>query len=329
MMKPELRSSVRRNICMAIASISLTPAIAFPQAVPLPKVVKIIVPFSAGAANDLFARVLAPRIGSKFNNSVVVDNRPGASGSIGAEAVARAAPDGATFLLTSVSYATNAAIQKKLPFDPNTAFVPIAMVARGPMLVVVGGKSRFKTLEQLLNESKGANTSVTYGSAGTGSIAHMSAELLNAMAGTSARHVPYKGVSNAVIDLLGGRIDFVVTTVASVSAQIQTGALRALAVTTPRRSTVTGDLVPVAAAVPGYTVEAWWGVFAPAKTPDAIVQALNAEILAAGQSPEVREIYEREGAEAGTMTSGEFAAFLRQELVKWRQLANTRKIDAE
>lgn len=330
-MKINLTSLKRRSLCLAGGTVALMviPLMCVAQSNPLPKTIKIVVPFSAGAANDSFARTLGKRIATKFGVTVVIENKPGAGGSIGAEAVARAPADGATLLLSSVTFVTNAAVQKKLPFDPIQAFTPVAMVAKGPMLVVVNGKSRFRSMEDLLRESKGLDTGVSYGSAGPGSIAHLSSELLNAMAKTSARHIPYKGVANAVTDLMGGQIDFVVTTVASAKAGIDAGSLRALGVSTLTKSKLTGDIPPVAVAVPGYTVEAWWGVFAPAGTPDAIVQALNAEIRAAGLDPEIRDLYTREGAEAGVMSSQEFAQFVRNEIVRWRKLAEARKIELD
>ena len=328
-MDPNLDNERRRMVCKAVAALTLAPAAAWAQQRLLPPMVKMIVPFSPGAANDLFARALAKRISTRLNTNVIVDNRPGGGGSIGTLEAARSAPDGATTLLTSVSFATDAAIKKKLPYDPIRSFTPVAMVARGPMLVVVNGRSRFKTLDQLVAEGKAPNASVTYGSAGPGSIAHMSTELLNTLARTSLRHVPYRGVANAVTDLLGGQIDMLITTVASVRGHIQSGALRGLATTSARRSRLADNLAPVSETVPGYAVEAWWGVFAPAKTADATVQALNAEIVLAGKSSEFRELYEREGTEAGAMSSAEFAAFVQEELGRWRRLADTRKIEVD
>jgi tripartite-type tricarboxylate transporter receptor subunit TctC len=294
-----------------------------------PKIIRIVVPFSPGAANDTFARALGKELTQSLGSTIVVENRPGAGGSIGAELVARAAPDGATILLTSVTYATNAALQKNVSFDPTGSLAPVAMVAHGPMLIAVNGNSPYKTLTELLAASRGSATTVTYGSAGIGSIAHMSSELLNAMAKTDARHIPYKGVSNAVADLLGGRIDFLVTTIASVRGQIQTGTLRALAVTSLEKSPLAPNIPPVAQDIPGYSVEAWWGIFAPAGMSAVQMDALNGAIRKANGSPELQRLYAAEGAEGGTLTRAAFADYVRADIKKWRDLASGRHIDLD
>lgn len=295
----------------------------------LPKTVKIVVPFSAGGSNDLFARAIGQRIASKFNVTVVVDNKPGAGGSIGSDMVARAEPDGGTLLLTSVSFSTNAAVQPKLPYDALKSFAPVALVSRGPMLLVVSSQTPYKTTAQLLAAAKESRGKLNYGSAGIGSVGQMGSELLNSMAGTQVQHVPYKGISNAVSDMIGGNVEMMVTTAASVNGPLKAGSIRPIAVTSAQRSKFAPDLPTVAESLPGYAVEAWWGVFAPAKTPKALVDKLNAEIRAAGQTEELRELYARESTEAGTMTADQFAGFVAAEVGKWSKLAKDRNITAE
>lgn len=326
----ERRDAIRRLAALAFAAAAALGALpAAAQGDELPKVVKIVVPFSPGGSNDVFARALARRLTTKLGISVVVENKPGAGGIIGADAVARAEPDGATLLLSSVTFSTSAAVQAKLPYDPLRSFAPVALVSSGPMLLTVANHTPWKTVDQYLAAARAPDAKISYASAGLGSIGQMGAELLNAATGTHALHVPYKGISNAVTDMVGGNIDMMVTTAASVSGPLQSGQIRPIAVTSLKRSRFAPGLPAVAETVPGFQVEAWWGVFAPAKTPKAIVDKFNAEIRAAGQTDEMRELYARESTEPGTLTAEQFAAFLSAEVTKWRKLAKERNIRAD
>jgi tripartite-type tricarboxylate transporter receptor subunit TctC len=311
--------------CAALLAVAPTHA----QPATLPKVVKIVVPFSPGGSNDLFARALGQKLATKLDITVIVDNKPGAGGSIGADAVARAEPDGATLLLTSVSFATNAAVQPKLPYDPIKSFAPVALVARGPMLLTVGNGTPFKTPAQYIDAAKDPKSRINYGSAGVGSIGQMGSELFNAMAGTHAQHVPYKGISNAVSDMIGGNLEVMITTAASVNGPLKAGSIRPIAVTSPQRSKFAPGLPAVAETLPGFSVESWWGLFAPAKTPKALVDRLNAEVRAVGETAELRELYARESTEPSPMTAEQFGSFLGEEVTKWRKLAKDRNITAE
>lgn len=295
----------------------------------LPKVVKIVVPFSPGGSNDVFARALGQRLATRLGVSVIVENKPGAAGAIGADAVARAEPDGGTLMLTSSTFSTNAAVQPKLPYDPLRSFAPVALLSRGPMLLTVGNHTPWRSTEQYLAAAKDPRSKISYASAGLGSIGQMGSELLNAMSGTHAMHVPYKGISNAVTDMIGGNIEMMITTAASVSGPLKAGQIRPIAVTSPERSRFAPGLPAIAEKVPGYSLEVWWGVFAPARTPKALVDRLNAEIRAIGQTDEMRELYARESTEAGTLTADQFAVFVGNEVAKWRKLAKERNITAE
>ena len=292
----------------------------------LPKTVKIIVPFSPGGSNDLFARAIGQRLARKFDVTVIVDNKPGAGGAIGSEMVARADPDGSTLLVTSVSFATNAAVQKNLSYDPLKSFAPVALLARGPMLLTVASTTPYKTPAQYLAAARDPKSRINYGSAGIGSIGHMGGEMLNAMAGTQSLHVPYKGISNAVSDLIGGNLQMMVTTAASVSGPLKAGSIRPIAVTSLTRSKFAPDLPPIADVVPGFSLEVWWAVLAPAKTPKVIIEMLNAEIRASGETPEMRELYARESTEPGQLTPAEAGIFLADEIAKWRRVAKDRNI---
>ncbi|RLK39130.1 tripartite tricarboxylate transporter substrate-binding protein [Cupriavidus plantarum] len=292
----------------------------------LPKTIRIVVPFSPGGSNDLFARALAQGLAGRTGSSVVVENRPGAGGAIGAQAVATGEPDGSTLLLNSLSFSTNAAIQPKLPYDPIKSFEPVAMLNRGPMLLVTAANTPYKSVKDVVEAFQGKNKSINFGSAGPGSSGHLGGELLNALGQGRAVHVPYKGVSNAVVDMVGGNVQVMITTAASVAGPLKSGQVRAIAVTSAERSRFAPGLPTVAETLPGFVVEAWWGVFAPAKTPQPVVERLNQEIRAVAETPAMRELFSRESTEPSNMTAPQFASYVQTEVGKWRTLVSTRHV---
>lgn len=292
----------------------------------LPHQITIVVPFSPGGSNDVFARALGQKISTKLGLTIIVDNRPGAGGVIGSGLVARAEPDGSTLLLSSASFATNAAVQSKLPYDPIKSFAPVALVSRGPMLLTVARDTPFRSTADYLAAARKPGNPLNYGSAGVGSIGQMGSELLHAMTGTHVVHLPYKGIANAATDMAGGNLQMLITTPASVSGPLKQGTIRPLAVTSEKRSPLIPDLPSISETVPGYSVDVWWGVFAPAGTPKAIVDRLNAEIREAGHTPELKTLYAAEGTEAGDLDAAEFAGFVTEEVAKWARLARERNI---
>ncbi|WP_197424937.1 tripartite tricarboxylate transporter substrate-binding protein [Bordetella sp. N] len=294
----------------------------------LPDLTKIVVPFSPGASNDVFGRALAAKLAKKLGGNFIVENRPGAGGAIGASEVARAAPDGSTLLFSSVSFVTNAATEQKLPYDAVKSFQPVAVAARGAMLLVVGNETPYTSAAQLIADAKKQSGKLTYGSAGVGSIGQMSAELLNAEAGSNMVHVPYKGITNAVTDMIGGRLHAMITTPASVSGPLDAKKIRPLAVTSLQRSPFYPDLPTVAETVPGYSVDVWWGVYAPAGTPKPLVDKLNAAIREVSAEPEMRALFAREATEPSDMDTAQTTAYVNGELLKWRKLAADRHIVA-
>lgn len=321
-----LNSHFRTIIVALAAGLSVAPALA--QETPLPKLIKIIVPFSPGASNDLFGRALAQRMSARLGTTVIVENRPGAGGAIGAEAVARGEPDGSILLFSSNSFTTNAAITSKLPYDMTKSFVPVSMIARTSMIVVVNANSPYKTLTQAIEAMRDPKLKLNYGSAGVGSLAHIATELFHSQAGTTALHVPYKGVSNAITDMMGDNIQIMISTVASVGEQIKAGKLRALAVTSLDRSKTMPEVPSVAEYVPGYTAEAWWGVFAPGGTPKPIVDRLNLVIRTITEQPDMRKLFAQESAEPVPMTPAEFNAYYIGEISKWKMVARERKLSS-
>ena len=298
----------------------------YAQEVTIPKLIKIVVPFSPGGSNDIFARALGQRLAVKLGVMVIVDNRPGAGGTIGALAVANAEPDGSTLLLNSVSFSTNAAIQAKLPYDPIKSFEAVAMLNRGPMLLVTGANLPYKSVDDVLRAIRSPRNDINFGSAGLGSIGHFSGELLNAMGRGNAVHVPYKGITNAATDMMGGQLQIMIATAASVAGPLRAGNIRALAVTTANRSKFAPELPSIAEALPGFEVESWWGVFAPAKTPKPMVERLNREIRAIAETQEMRELFSRESTEPSDMSSQQFAEFVKKEVLKWRALTKDRNL---
>jgi len=306
--------------------LSTTALAATAQEPALPKTIRIVVPFSPGGSNDLFARALAQGLASRTGSSVVVENRPGAGGAIGAQAVATGDPDGSTLLLNSLSFSTNAAIQPKLPYDPIKSFEPVAMLNRGPMLLVTAASTPYKSVKDVVEAFQAKNGNINFGSAGPGSSGHLGGELLNALGQGRAVHVPYKGVSNAVVDMVGGNVQVMITTAASVAGPLKSGQVRALAVTSAERSRFAPGLPTVAETLPGFVVEAWWGVFAPAKTPQPVVERLNQEIRAVAETPAMRELFSRESTEPSAMTAPQFASYVQAEVGKWRTLVATRHV---
>jgi tripartite-type tricarboxylate transporter receptor subunit TctC len=291
----------------------------------LPSIVKIIVPFSAGGSNDVFARALAEQLTQELKTSFIVENKPGAGGSMGSAQVAKATPDGATLLLTSNSIVTNNAVLEKPAFDPVNSFKHIAILNKGPSLLIVSGKSKYKDLPSFIAAAKNGEIS-NYGSAGIGSSAHMATEMLNYGLKTDILHVPYKGISNVVVDIIGNNIDMVITTSASVSGQLKFGQLKALGVTSPEASPFFKDLKPISDYVKGYDVEAWWGVFAPAQTPQWMAEMLNKKINEISQKKQMTELFKNEGTTPANIDLEQIKNFVLAEQKKWKFIAKSRQI---
>jgi tripartite-type tricarboxylate transporter receptor subunit TctC len=296
----------------------------------LPKTITIIVPFNPGASNDTFARILAQKLGAKVGATVVVDNKPGAGGVIGSGYVARAPKDGSVLLLTSSTFTTTAAVQKKLPYDPVKGFAPVALLATAPMILTVGAQTPYKTAADLVADARANKGKISYGSAGVGSINHLSSELFDSMAKTDMMHIAYKGTATAITDMVSGQIHGMIASPSSVAGQIKSGKVRALAVTSSKPSNLVPGVPTLAESVPGYEVQIWWGVFAPAGTPTPVVDRLNSEIRTIIDTPEMRERFSQEGAEPSTtFTSEQFAKYVGAELDKWRKIAREKNITAD
>jgi tripartite-type tricarboxylate transporter receptor subunit TctC len=294
-----------------------------------PPLIRIVVPFSAGASNDVIARAIAEPLGKRLDTKVIVENKPGAAGVIGADFVAKSPRDGSVLLLTSSTFLTAAATQSRLPYDPIAAFAPVAMVGQGPLVLAVSSSTAFKSPGDLLAAARAKPGGLSYGSAGVGSVGHLATELLTQSAGIQMLHVPYKGAANAVIELAGGQIQTMLSSFSTLSPLVKAGKVRSLAVTSKAAHPAFPDLPPLGIAVPGYAIDIWVGVFAPAGTPAGLVDRLNREIVQISASSVLAPILEPEGTVPSSLSASAFAARVKEELGQWKQIATDRKIVAE
>lgn len=261
--------------------------------------IRLIVPFSAGGGTDILARDVAPRLAEALGQPVVVDNRGGAGGNIGSEAVARAEPDGYTILFGSNTLAINAALYRNLSFDPQQSFAPIGMVASAPLVLVAQPKLPVASVQELIDQAKARPGQLNWSAPGSGTPHHLASELFNRMTGTDIAHIQYKGGGPAINDLLGGHTQVSILTLASVKPFIDDGRLRALGVATPERTALMPEVPTIAqAGVPGYSAELWYGLFAPAGTPPAALSALNAALRKVLADPKVAARFAEQGYEA-------------------------------
>jgi tripartite-type tricarboxylate transporter receptor subunit TctC len=297
--------------------------------VPMPKTIRIVVPFSAGGSNDVIARAIAAQLGARLGLPVIVENKAGAAGVVGSDSVAKSPRDGSVLLLTSSTFLTSAATQKELPYDPLTAFTPVAMVGRGPMLVVVSATTPFKSPAEMIAAARAKPGVLNYGTAGVGSIAHLSTELLDDTAKIQMVHVPYKGAANAAADLAAGQIQVMISNYSTVAPLMSTGKIRAVAVTSAKPHAAFKDLPPLASVAPGFNVDIWVGVFAPAGTPQNVIDRLNQEINAIAASKELAPVLEPDGTLPDAMSPGAFATLIKGELAQWKKIAADHKIVAE
>ena len=294
------------------------------------KPISFIVTSPPGGSNDVFARAIGKKLAEAFGKPVIVENKPGATGSIGNAYVANAAPDGHTILMLSSSYTTSAAIQKNLPYDSVKSFTGVAMIGKGPLLVAVTPSLPVSTPADLIKLAKSKPGELNYATSGTGSINHVATELLGEAAGIKMTHVPYKGMGPAVGDLIAGHVQVLVASAPSMLAQVKGGKVKGIGVTTANESPIAPGLPTFAAAgAKGYDVELWWGVLAPAGTPKDIVAKLNAEINKALASTEVKEFLMREGAEPAPMTPEAFSALVASDIERWRRVAQSAGIKAD
>jgi tripartite-type tricarboxylate transporter receptor subunit TctC len=321
--------TTRRTVLLAAGALSAPFARA--QAAWPSKQIRYVVPFAPGGTTDILARLIGPPLGTALGQTIVVDNRAGAGGVVGADAVAKSAPDGHTLLGSTIStHAINPALNPKIPYDAAKDFVSVTMIGATSNAVVVPASSPFKTIGELLEHARRNPGRLSFSSAGTGTSQHMSGELLKQMARTFIVHIPYRGSGPAVQDVIAGVVDFGIDTLVATAAHIKAGTLRALAVTAAKR--VKGfETVPTIAesGVPGYDVVSWQTVHAPAGTPREVVRRVQGEIARILQQPDIRQRLDQMGLEPSGMTSEELAAFEVRERTKWARVVKDGGIKAE
>ncbi len=283
------------------------------------KPIRYVVPFAPGGTTDILARTVGDKLAVALGQPVIIENKPGAGGGVGAEFVAKSAPDGYTIMGGTIStHAINASLYKNLPYDPVKDFVPIVLIARVPNMLVVNIDVPAKSVPELIALLKASPGKYTFASSGNGTSQHLSGELFKSMSGTEMQHIPYKGSPPALQDVMGGQVTMTFDNITTAWTLAKAGKLRALAVTTATRSSVAPDVPTLAeAGLPGFEVGSWQGVFAPAGTPPDIVRRLNAEIVKILNLPDVKEKLAALGAELAPNTPEEFAAMVKAEVAKW------------
>jgi len=322
----------RRALTLTLAAAPLLALIAAPAQAQdkwPSKPITYIVPFPAGGTTDVLARLIAQKLGTVLGQTIVVDNKGGAGGSLGSEQASRAAPDGYTLLGGTISsHAINVSLYPKIGYDPVKSFTPITLIGTNPTVLVVNQASPFKTLADVIAAAK-AKKPLTSASAGSGTSQHLSLELLKSKAGIDITHIPYKGSGPAIQDVIAGQVDMMFDTTVVAGPHIESGKLRALAVTSPKRLPTMPNVPTVAETVPGYEVMSWQAIFAPAGTPKPIVDRLHSEIAKILAEADMRERIAKLGMQGADMTVDQITEFQKAEVAKWAQVIKTANIKLE
>ena len=286
------------------------------------KTVRMIVGYPPGGPTDVLARIVSQKLTQAWGQQVIVDNRPGASGMIGAEFTARAAPDGYTLLMVPVTYAVTPSLFSKMTYDVEKDLAPVAQVAAAPFILVVHPTLPVKTVKDLVALDRRNPGQINFASASTGGMPHLAGELFNSMTGTKLVHIPYKGAAPATTDLLSGQITLMFNNMLSAMPQVKAGRLRAVAVTSLKRSAAVPELPTIAETVPGYEANGWYGAFSPAATSKDLINRVNAEMNRIMKMPDVTQRLAGDGVEAVGSTPEQFGAYLKQEVAKWGKVVN-------
>ena len=312
-------------VCIAALPVVAATAAAFPE-----RPVRIVVPFTAGGAVDVVARILAPKLSDLLGQPVIIENRGGAGGMVGAAAVAKAPADGYTLLVGTVStHGTNVSVYANLDYNPVRDFAPIVLTSQSPLMMVTRPNLPAKTVGEFIALAREQPGKLSYGSYGVGSINQFAAELFNLMAKTETHHVPYRGSAPALADLMSGQIDYMFDGVSTSSGQVRSGTIRLLGIASLSRTPVMPEASTIAeSGVPGYDVPVWFGLFAPAGTDPAIVDEINKAANTALAMPDVKEAFAKLGFEPGGGSADVLARKMNAEIAKWRVLARERHISA-
>ena len=315
-----MQSFCRRSVLIVCGALMLGGS-AMAQTYPS-RPVKIVVPFPAGGSNDIVARVLAQKLTERNGQSFFVENRGGAGGNIGAEAVASSEPDGYTLLLTAPPPLTiNAALYKDMRYDPSGAFAPVALIASVPIVLAVHPSLGINSVQELIARAKAKPGTIFFGSSGNGSTNHLAGELLKSVTGIDIVHVPYKGAAPAMNDLVAGHIPMMFDNIPAVLPQVRAKTINAIAVAGSRRASALPDVPTVAeSGVPGFEASAWFGLVAPAKTPAPILAKLESDVETILKMPDVQKRFDELGAEPGAVSGANFGKFLANETTKWTKI---------
>src|SRR5438067_12035107 len=293
------------------------------------KALKLVTPFPPGGSADVMARLIGQSLAEQLGQPVVIDNRPGAGGLVGNEYVAKQPPDGYTLLLITGAYPVQGAMLKSLPFDPLGDIAMVSMLTSYPFVISVRPDSRFRTLGELIAYAKANPGKLNFPSSGIGTVHHLSGELFNAMAGTELFHVPFRGGSGPLTEVLAGRVDLLLEAMTLSLGQIQSGKLRALAVTSRERWKALPEVPTVAETVPGYEVNSFIGLGATGRTPEPILERLNAEVRKALANAETRKRFVELGGEPGASSPAEMRTYIEREIAKWKGVIAARKIEQQ
>jgi tripartite-type tricarboxylate transporter receptor subunit TctC len=315
------------NILYASALLAVNSAVAQPYPT---KPIRLIVPFAPGGGTDITARAIAMKLTEALGQTVVVDNRAGANGTIGADIAAKAPPDGYTLSMISSSHSVNPSIMKKLPYDLIADLAPVTQATTQPYALILHPSVAAKSVKELIALVKAKPNSLNYGSSGTGGLSHLSGALLCSLTGITMTHIPYKGGAPALSDLVGGQIQMLFSTILQAQSQLKGGRVRALAVTTAKRSAGAPDLPTMQeAGVAGYEVAGWYGMVAPLKTPAAIITRINTEAVKALRGPDIRDKLAADGSEPVGSAPEAFGQHIKAEVAKWNKLVKDAGIRTE
>jgi tripartite-type tricarboxylate transporter receptor subunit TctC len=321
----------RRNFTQSLVAlpVSALPFVAQAQSYPI-KPIKLIVPFPAGGATDILARALSQKLGEKIGQALVVENRPGAGGTIGSDVAAKATPDGYTLLLaTSSTHSIGPAINPKIPYDAFADFTPLGYVATSPNLVLVPNSFPASTVKEFIDFAKKNPGKLNYASSGNGTIVHLTTELFKAMSGTFMVHIPYRGTALAIPDLVSGKVDVLFDSLVTGLPHVKDGKLKALGVTSAARTQLAPDLPAVAEVLPGFESTTWFGLYGPKGLSADVVQRVNTALNAALTDPDVKERFARLGAEPTGGSAARFTQIAKADYDKWKAIIAQRRITAD
>lgn len=291
--------------------------------------IRIVVPYAPGGGTDVVGRALAQAMSKELGQPIIIDNKAGGGTVIGSDLVSKSPADGYTLLMTTSAIAINASLVKNLPYDTQKGFSEVALICHGPNIIVVRADSPFKTLQDIIKAAKETPGKLNYASSGNGSAVHLAAELLKSMAKIDVTHVPYRGAGPAYTDLLGGQVDMLFGTAGGVNKFVESGKMRAIAVTSKDRSGAYKNVPAVAEVLPGYVAEVWYAVFAPGGTPPEVLNRLNGAIRKAAEATDYRERLKNEGLTVAVNTPKEMTSFMRAEEQRWRKVVTDGRITTD